>query len=112
MKTVIMNLRPGPLAKIKSGTKVYELRLYDDKRRTIAVGDEIVFNAGDDVCRVQVTGLVIAPTFRDLFDIIPMNLCGYVDGDGYTAEHNGMDEFYPVSEQLKQAVVAIRVKRK
>ena len=63
-------------------------------------------------CRVQVTGLVIAPTFRDLFDIIPMNLCGYVDGDGYTAEHNGMDEFYPVSEQLKQAVVAIRVKRK
>ena len=112
MKTVIMTLHPGPFAKIKSGAKIYELRLYDDKRRAIAVGDEVVFDSGDDICRVQVTGLIIAPTFRDLFDIIPMNLCGYVDGDGYTAEHNGMDEFYPVSKQLKHGVVAIRVKRK
>ena len=36
-----MSLRPGPFAKIADGTKRYELRLHDEKRRLIAVGDTI-----------------------------------------------------------------------
>ena len=36
-----MSLWPGPFAKIADGTKRYELRLHDEKRRLIKVGDTI-----------------------------------------------------------------------
>ena len=38
-----MQLKPEPFAMIKDGTKTIELRLYDEKRRNIKVGDRIVF---------------------------------------------------------------------
>ncbi|MBQ1852397.1 MAG: ASCH domain-containing protein, partial [Lachnospiraceae bacterium] len=38
-----MQLQPEPFDLIKSGAKTIELRLYDEKRRKIRIGDEIVF---------------------------------------------------------------------
>ena len=38
-----MKLHPAPFEMIKSGKKTIELRLYDEKRRKIKVGDEIIF---------------------------------------------------------------------
>ena len=38
-----MNLQSGPYEMIKSGRKTIELRLWDEKRRKIKAGDEIVF---------------------------------------------------------------------
>ena len=38
-----MSLRPGPFAMIADGRKRYELRLHDEKRRAITVGDTITF---------------------------------------------------------------------
>ena len=38
-----MKLRREPFDMIKSGAKTYELRLYDQKRALIKVGDTIVF---------------------------------------------------------------------
>lgn len=112
MKTIKMNLNSEPFEKIKNGSKIYELRLYDEKRRAIDVGDKIIFECRGGTCVTVVTAMVIAPTFRDLFNIVPMRFCGYVDGDGYTAEKNGMDKYYSRAEQLMYHVVAIRVKRK
>ena len=39
----IMNLNDTPYNMIKSGRKTIELRLYDEKRRMISIGDEIEF---------------------------------------------------------------------
>lgn len=39
-----MNLQNGPYNSIKNGDKDIELRLYDEKRRKINVGDIIEFN--------------------------------------------------------------------
>ena len=50
MKTygcVEMKLDKEPFEKIKSGEKTIELRLYDEKRRKIRVGDIIVFTCRD-----------------------------------------------------------------
>ena len=38
-----MNLDSNPFEMIKNGTKTIELRLNDDKRRKIKVGDYIIF---------------------------------------------------------------------
>ena len=38
-----MKLNDAPYDMIKSGQKTVELRLYDEKRRMISVGDEIEF---------------------------------------------------------------------
>lgn len=53
----IMNLRPKPFGMIKDGRKTIELRLYDEKRRQIVVGDTIQFmNTEDeqDIIRAEV----------------------------------------------------------
>ena len=39
----IMKLHPRPFAKIKDGSKTIELRLYDEKRQRISVGDTLRF---------------------------------------------------------------------
>ncbi|MBQ2255674.1 MAG: DUF3850 domain-containing protein, partial [Clostridia bacterium] len=41
--THYMKLRPHPFAMIKSGKKTIELRLLDEKRRQIALGDTLIF---------------------------------------------------------------------
>lgn len=38
-----MKLRPNPFRMIECGKKTYELRLYDEKRQCIKIGDEIEF---------------------------------------------------------------------
>ena len=42
-----MKLRSQPFEKIRSGRKTFELRLYDEKRQRIKVGDEIEFSCTD-----------------------------------------------------------------
>lgn len=39
-----MKLQEDPFERIKNGTKTVEFRLYDEKRRTIQIGDEIEFS--------------------------------------------------------------------
>ena len=39
MKTHIMKLNPSPFEMIRSGRKTIELRLYDEKRRSIEKGE-------------------------------------------------------------------------
>lgn len=57
MKRHIMNLMPAPLKMIREGRKTIELRLYDEKRKQISIGDIITFvNTEDDIasaCRVK-----------------------------------------------------------
>lgn len=38
-----MRLNNEPFNKIKEGTKTVELRLLDEKRKTLRVGDKIIF---------------------------------------------------------------------
>jgi ASC-1-like (ASCH) protein len=38
-----MKLKPQPFVQIESGDKILEIRLYDQKRKNIQVGDTITF---------------------------------------------------------------------
>lgn len=64
-----MHLDAEPFAKIASGEKTVELRVYDPKRRRVKVGDTIEFHLRDDDAKtllVRVTELQHAASFESL----------------------------------------------
>jgi len=44
-----MKLNESPFEKIRSGEKIIEIRLYDDKRKNINIGDIIIFSKLPDL---------------------------------------------------------------
>ena len=81
-----MKLQSLPFSVIESGRKSIELRLYDEKRKQIAVGDTIHFCLGLDFC------LCFGSRFVDMFE--NLTVCQYhlarVDATwGNTAQFGG-----------------------
>ena len=108
-----MNLHDSPFDMIKSGKKIYELRLYDEKRRNIKVGDEILFTrsrGGDDSMRCLVVGLHLFDSFEELYSSLPLLKCGYTEEDIHTAHYSDMDIYYSKERQAMYGVVAIEIR--
>ena len=78
--THAMHLNDQPFALIKSGEKTVELRLNDEKRRAIQVGDHIVFN---DSLEVEVVALHAYPDFERLYAAFPLSALGYLPDEEY-----------------------------
>ena len=65
-----MKLNESPFERIKNGTKTVEFRLYDEKRRTIQIGDEIEFSKLPELQEkllVKVIDLYKEESFEKLF---------------------------------------------
>ena len=108
----VMNLHDAPYDMIKSGRKTIELRLYDEKRRLIAVGDEIEFINSRDPSRsliCAVRGIYVFDSFRDLYGALPLLSCGYTQEDVDTASHTDMDRYYTKEQQERYGVVGIEI---
>ena len=95
---------------IKSGIKTIELRLYDEKRRKIKIGDKIDFENRKDSERikVEVVNLHIFDNFEELYKHFDKNSMGYLDDE--EASYLDMEEFYSKEEQEKYGVVGIEIK--
>lgn len=108
-----MKLNPDPFEMIKSGEKTIELRLYDEKRRLLKVGDEIIFtnNVTSEEMSVNVTGLHIFNSFDELYCALPLIKCGYTDKDIESASAADMESYYTKEEQMKYGVVGIEISR-
>ena len=106
-----MNLHPQPYEMIKSGQKTIELRLYDEKRQAIRVGDEIVFtnNAGGETLRAKVVKLHVFDNFSELYASLPLLQCGYTTEDIDTATPADMEKYYSIEKQGKYGVVGIEI---
>ena len=66
MKTHEMNLQPKYFDFMKDGTKRIELRLYDEKRSQIELGDIIEFSKSEtDKLKAEVIGLLRYSCFND-----------------------------------------------
>lgn len=107
-----MKLRNIPFNLIKNGKKKYELRLYDEKRKLVNVGDFIIFTNIDTLEEIEVfvTSLYLFNNFKDLFSSIDKKDLGYSDNDEYC--YKSMDEYYSIDEQKKYGVVAIEIQQK
>ena len=75
-----MNLQDAPFNLIKSGLKKIELRLYDDKRKLISVGDEIEFSNANDVTQkilCEVIAIHKFSSFEELYKTLSLLSCDY-----------------------------------
>ncbi|MBQ3512482.1 MAG: ASCH domain-containing protein [Lachnospiraceae bacterium] len=107
-----MNLTPSPFKMIKEGKKTIELRLYDEKRKMISVGDTITFtnttDSNDKLC-AKVIDLFTFNSFDELYKKLPLSECGYTMEDIDTASPGDMDKYYSKEIQQQYGVVGIKI---
>ncbi len=99
-----MTLKQPYFDLIKEGKKTIELRLYDDKRKKIRVGDTIRFQNGNNFHIVEVKGLFICSNFKELFKFIDVQDTGL---DNKKDAIKIMEQFYDENAQKKFGVVGI-----
>lgn len=107
-----MRLAPDPFFRIAEGKKTIELRLYDEKRQQIHVGDTIRFsNIRDEEMTITciVKKLHLFPDFDTLYRTLPLTACGYEPTACDTASPQDMEQYYTPSEQAKYGVVGIEL---
>lgn len=79
---------------VRDGRKTIELRLYDEKRKLISVGDTIKFiNTEDsnDTLSATVTNLFVFASFGELYMHLPLLKCGYNDENINVASPDDMN---------------------
>lgn len=93
---------------IFKGEKSVDLRLYDDKRQIMNIGDRVQFNASGSTAYFEATiiGLVRAQTFERLFQIVSVQKCGFTDAN--TAVKI-MNQNYSLDMQQELGVIGIVV---
>ena len=113
MKTHEMKLKPEPFEMIKNGQKTIELRLLDEKRRQIKVGDGIVFTNTEtgETLAVEVTALYVFSSFDELYRSLPLRECGYTEETLDKASPSDMERYYSAEEQKQYGVVGIALRR-
>jgi len=107
-----MKLKERPFDKIKSGKKTIELRLYDDKRRQLDIGDYIVFTSlenGIDQIAVKIKGLFRANSFLELFEDISIEKCGNEPDVTKETLAQKMRAYYSEEEEIKYGVLGIKI---
>ena len=112
MKEHVMNLTPAPMQEIRTGNKTIELRLNDEKRKQISVGDTIKFinmEDSNDTLRVKVVDLFLFSSFAELYDNLPLLSCGYNEDNINTASPDDMEMYYSREKQNKYGVVGIEI---
>ena len=93
----VMRLAPSPFEMIEAGTKTIELRLFDEKRRNLHVGDVIEFIHTENSSKtllVKVVDLFVFDSFMTLYENLPLLECGYTEKDIGTASPDDMDAYY------------------
>lgn len=107
-----MKLKNKPFELIKSGKKKQELRLYDEKRKLIEVGDTIIFTNIDtnEELKVEVMYIHLYSNFKDLYNDFNKHELGYEENEKYS--YKDMYEYYSKEEQEKYGVVALEIQQK
>jgi len=110
MNTHQMNLQPKFFDFIKDGTKRIELRLYDEKRRKIQLGDKIEFSKSEnDKFETEVIGLLRYNSFNDLFEDFDISVMA---DKSMTKKEllSILSEFYTPEKQAEFGVIGIKVR--
>lgn len=106
-KNLKMHLEEEPFVKIASGKKTVEIRLYDEKRREIEVGDTIEFFYGEKSLLTRVVSLSRFKSFFDLFVALPEKS----GTGGMSAEDaaKSMYRYYTAEQETKYGVLGIEI---
>lgn len=107
-----MKLREGPFYSIERGVKTVEIRLNDEKRQQLHVGDIITFtlvNDEEEKIETEVVALHKFGTFKQLLVSPLRDRCGAIH---YTVEEciESMYQYYSKEQEEKYGVLAIELK--
>lgn len=104
-----MKLTSEPFGKIADGSKKIELRLFDEKRQKINIGDTITFlREPEQTAQItaKVVGLLRYPTFTDLINDFPASYFGLKDK---IALIEGVRRFYSIDDEAERGVLGIKL---
>ena len=106
-----MHLKEKPFFMIKSGKKDIEMRLYDEKRQKIQVGDTIEFSNVEtgQILNTEVVGIHKYNDFNELYSNFDKSRLGYYDDED--AKAKDMSQYYSDEEIAKYGVVGIEIKK-
>lgn len=107
-----MNLKDEYFDKMKSGQKIYEIRLNDEKRQKLNIGDSIVFcrNGDEDDCiHTFVEDLLHFNSFANMLLFLPVAQLGFENKTRKEIEEV-YHSFYPPELEQKYKVLAIKLK--
>ncbi len=109
----ILKLKPKYFDYINNGTKRIELRLYDEKRQKIAIGDTIIFQKEPELeitMKVRVIGLLRYNAFKELFEDFGIEIMA---DKSMTKQKllNVLEEFYTLEKQKQYGVLGIRIEK-
>ncbi len=113
MMEYIMKLNPKYFEYMKKGTKEIEIRLNDDKRKNLKIGDEIIFQKVPELKEelyTTVENLFFEKSFEDA--IMNLEIQQYAD-QKETRENFLKDlyKFYTKEQENKYGVIAIKVRK-
>lgn len=106
-----MKLQPKYFEYILNGTKRIEIRLNDEKRQLINIGDEIEFVKEPELTEkfsVKVVGLLRYNSFNEMFKDFDIKMLA---DESMTKEElmDVLEEFYTKEKQEKYGVLGIRI---
>ncbi len=109
-----MKLNPSPFCMIHDGQKTIELRLFDEKRKAVQVGDFIAFtnteNPAESI-QTRVIALHRFDSFAQLYQHLPLDKCGYSAEKMDAAKPEDMEAYYSKEEQAKYGVIGIELRK-
>lgn len=105
-----MKLCEKPFNAMKIGYKSIELRLFDEKRQKLQIGDSIEFSMIENENQKLVKKISAIHHFKDfneLFSSLPLLKCGETPFTFRDARAENMEKFYSKEKQQKYSVIGI-----
>ncbi|WP_441394935.1 ASCH domain-containing protein [Bacillus sp. RE35] len=105
-----MGLYNKPFQSIRSGKKVYEVRLYDKKRQLINKDDEIIFTnlKTTEMMTVKVTEIKRYESFKAIYEQIDKKLLD-CENDSLEEMLESTYKIYTKEQEKEWGTVAIRI---
>lgn len=107
MTTHQLQLATEPFMAIVAGEKTIESRLFDDKRKTINLGDEIVFINREDPAQTVLVNVVGLLNYRNFHDLFSHNDPRKFGGETAKWLEKQINEFYSTDDQALYGVIGI-----
>ena len=105
-----MKLQNNPFEMIKKEIKTIEMRLYDEKRQKLHVGDTIKFTniTTNETLLTKIEDIKKYNDFKTLYSNYKKEELGYLKDE--IASPDDMEKYYSKEEQEKYGVLAIKIK--
>ena len=108
-----MKLLESPYERISSGKKTIEIRIYDEKRQELNVGDIIEFSKLPDLedkVKVEIVALLRYKSFRDLVNDFGMEYFGYPKDYSVEDFVNSIYTIYSKEKEQQYGVLGIKLR--